>query len=378
MKTIARSLLVVLALGCGKAGPPTPPIPQIPRAATDLVVAQQGPTVVLSWSFPSLTVAGTTLRSVEQMQVYRVVEELPPSGLPTIEGREGPQPGAPVRLELFRLQPPFSDQQFRILRQRIGELTGPQIPAALSGARVVYRDNPPIQTTDGRPVRLHYVVVFESETEVSGPSNIASLVPLGVGLPSPSAIATPRAEGVELTWEAPNRDIFGEQSPAVAGYNVYRVPPASDPFVLQTPLNAEPITDRQYLDVPPYGDFEYRIAAVASMEPQRSEGDPAIVAAVTFADLTPPPVPENVITLTEEESIRLVWDPVEADDLAGYRVYRQTTRGRVSLAWEPLTDPTYVDTILEPGETYIYSVSSVDEKGNESERAEAAPVLSPK
>ena len=99
---------------------------------------------------------------------------------------------------------------------------------------------------------------------------------------------------------------------------------------------------------------------------------------MTFADLTPPPVPENVITLTEEASIRIVWDPVEAEDLAGYRVYRETTRGRVSRAWEPLTEPAFVDTVLEPGETYIYSVSSVDQKGNESERAEAAPVLSPR
>ncbi|MFN2441562.1 MAG: fibronectin type III domain-containing protein [Thermoanaerobaculia bacterium] len=378
MKTIARSLLVLLALGCGKAGNPTPPVPQIPRAATDLVVAQQGPTVILSWSFPSLTVAGTTLRSVERMQVYRVVEELPVSAVPEIEGREGLEPGMPRRLELFSRRPPFSDPQFRLLRQQIGALEGAEIPAALSGARVVYRDNPPVQTTDGRPVRLHYAVVFESESEVSSPSNIAALVPLGVGLPPPAATATPRAEGVEITWGAPARDIFGEQSPAVAGYNVYRVPPASEPLVFQTPLNAELITDRQYLDVPPYGDFEYRVTAVASMEPQRSEGDPAAIAAVTFADLTPPPVPENVITLTEEDSIRIVWDPVEAEDLAGYRVYRETSRGRVTRAWEPLSEPVFIDTILESGETYIFSVSSVDQKGNESERAEAAPVLSPR
>ncbi|HVR42630.1 MAG TPA: hypothetical protein VMS56_04225 [Thermoanaerobaculia bacterium] len=387
MRRLVPILVVALVVGCGKAGPPRPPVPQIPRAASDLVVAQQGPTLLLAWSFPTLTTAGTTLRSVERMHVDRVVEELPITAMTALTSDAAVQSDddLPLPLVLFSRMPPLAPPQFRAQRIRLASLEGDEIPRAIAGARIVFRDNPPLQTSDGRPIRLHYAVVVESDQAESEISNIASIVPLAVGLPPRSLTASAEAVGVELTWSPPPTSILGGDDPVILGYHVYRVSPPGEsagvevPVVaLEPPLNEALLSDTAYRDVPTYGSHRYLVTAVASKDPQRSESHPASTSEVEFRDLTPPPPPANLVTLAEDEAIRLVWDPVEAPDLAGYRVYRETDRGRVSLAWEPIAETSFRDTRLEPAETYVYYVSSVDENGNESELTPSAPAFSPR
>src|SRR5882757_862338 len=70
-------LLAVAVLACGKRGDPHPPVPVIPKATTDLLVAQRGPKVLLSWSYPSLTTAGKSMTGIKRIIVWRSVEELP-------------------------------------------------------------------------------------------------------------------------------------------------------------------------------------------------------------------------------------------------------------------------------------------------------------
>lgn len=380
MRRLAWILGLTVVVACGKAGPPRPPVPQIPRAATDLVVAQQGPTLFLSWSFPTLTEAGTTLRALDRIRLWRVTEQLPVTAMaPVGEGREGGEPpSTPAPLTLFADRPPLAPQQFRALREQIVTLEAEDIPAAIAGGRITYRDTPPLQTSDGRPIRLHYAVTFESGDAQSDPSNIASIVALAVPLPPSAATAVPQVEGVRLAWERPRRSILGDENPPIAGYNVYRVPPGGEALVLRAPVNDQPVTETTFRDVPPYGSYAYRVTAVSAAIGQRSESDPAVVADIEFRDLAPPPVPANLVTLTEEDSIRLIWDAVEAPDLAGYKIYRESDRGRVTLTHDPIEETTYRDTRIEPATTYVYSVTSIDRNGNESAMEPSAPVLSPR
>lgn len=334
--------------------------------------------MVLSWSFPTLTAAGTTLRSVETMRVFRAVEDLPITAMTALMGAEPVSGDQPTPILLFANRPPLAPQQFRSMRQEIAVLQEAEIPAAIAGSRIVFRDTPPIRTSDGRPVRLHYAVAFESEEAPGEPSNVASIIPLGVALPPRNVTATAEPAAVVLQWSAPGRSIIGEENPGLSGYNIYRVPPAGETVVLETPLNGVPVSETTWRDVPPYGTHGYRVTAVTIMTPQRSESDPATAGSIEFRDLIAPPPATNVVTLTEDDAIRILWDPVEAADLKGYMVWRESPpRGRVSLTSEPIIETSFRDTKLEPGVTYIYQVMSVDNEGNESELAHSAPVLSP-
>src|SRR5437660_7219153 len=70
-------LFLLILVACGKRGDPHPPIPIIPKATTDLVVAQRGSKVLLSWSYPAMTTAGKGLTNIRRVTVYRTVEPLP-------------------------------------------------------------------------------------------------------------------------------------------------------------------------------------------------------------------------------------------------------------------------------------------------------------
>jgi hypothetical protein len=379
MRTLAVVLLVAALVGCGKAGPPRPPIPQIPKAAVDLVVAQQGPTVVLSWSFPTLTEAGTTLRSLDRIRLFRVVEELPATALSAAAGEaEGGEPaGVPPPLALFSHMPPLAPQQFARMREEIATLEGAAIPAAIAGGRIIYRDQPPLQTIDERPVRAHYAVVFESEEAEGRLSNVASIVLLAVALPPRGLVAEPQAPGVLLNWTAPSTTIVGGELPPILGYNIYRNPGSAGAVVLENPVNAAPVAETTYRDVPLVGTYSYAITAVTTNRPQRSESDPVTMGGVEFRDLVPPPVPTDVVPLVEERAVRIVWEPVAGGDLAGYRVYRRGPMPpALRLTEEIVTETTFVDENPPPG-TYTYLVTSVDTFGNESEpgRSEVVTIL---
>ena len=84
--------------------------------------------------------------------------------------------------------------------------------------------------------------------------------------------------------------------------------------------------------------------------------------------------------------MQLVWDAVEAGDLAGYKIYRTEGSGieklvpvaTIALTKDPITVTTFRDTTINVGISYYYEVASVDKSGNESKRAKTEWVLAPK
>jgi len=75
----------------------------------------------------------------------------------------------------------------------------------------------------------------------------------------------------------------------------------------------------------------------------------------------------------QQPFIDLIWAPGLEADLAGYNIYRREENGQaVKLNTELVKMPAYRDTAVQSGKTYIYSVSAVDVRNNESARSEEA------
>ncbi|HEV2722096.1 MAG TPA: hypothetical protein VG323_18895 [Thermoanaerobaculia bacterium] len=377
-KLFALSFAVLAA--CGKRGDPHPPVPIIPKATSDLVVSQRGPNVVLAWSYPSLTTAGKKLDTVHRVVVYRYAEELPVTQPPA--DVDATQPRA---IALFSKVPGLTPAQFSRLKEKIDSIESASLPEATSGAKLIYTDTPAFHTKDGRPVRLNYAVVTEGGTTRSDVSNVAAIVPIDVPLPPSNVVATPKAEGVVLTWTAPAKSATSDEKPFIAGYNVYRVPKGEAIGELTPPVNAAPITTTTYTDVPPYAEFDYRVTAVARTSP-RIESDASPVVTAKFKDLMPPPAPASITALIETKAVRLVWEPVDAPDLNNYTIYRTegvghgepTEAGTFPLAVVPPGTTTLIDKEPQPGIEYKYSVTASDKSGNESKRTSTGWVLVPK
>ena len=366
-------LLFAVLVACGKRGDPRPPVPIIPKAVSDLVVTQRGSKVILTWSYPSLTTSGRTLRDLHRVVVYRVTEELP---VP----QAGRDPNAilpgdvdvtvPRPIQQFSKVLGVTPAQFVKLRERVDSIEGANLPAATSGAHLIYEDTPTFTTRDGRPVRLNYAVVAEGGTAKSDLSNIATIVPVVVPAPPANVTATPDAKGVVLKWDAPS---------TAKMFNVYRIGANDAPNELAPPINTAPVTSATYTDSPAYGAYTYRVTAVASTGPPRIESDPSAATTVTFKDLMPPAAPASLTALVEVKNVRLLWDPVDVPDLWGYYVYRYEGKARIKFqTGAPIPSTHFGDASPDPGIEYVYAVTAVDKSGNESPERRSEPVLVPK
>src|SRR4029453_16789945 len=72
--------------------------------------------------------------------------------------------------------------------------------------------------------------------------------------------------------------------------------------------------------------------------------------------------------------VRLLWDPVDAPDLAGYVVYRAEGNGPFErLTKDPVTDPFFNDETAKPGKRYRYVVRWIDRGGNQSPPVKGGP-----
>ena len=379
-KRLALLLLLPVALACGKRGDPKPPVPIIPKATSDLVVTQRGTKVILTWSYPSVTTAGKTLTGFRRVVIYRYAEPLPAT-LPVPEATPPPQPAVP-----FAKTPAISPVQFTRLREKVDTIEAAAIKQATAGAKLAYEDTPSMHTSDGRPIRLNYGVVTEGAAAKSDVSNVATLVPLDVAVAPANLTATPKPEGVVLKWDAPAAAITSKDAkPVIVGYNVYRTA-GQPPGDLDKPVNASPVKETTYTDVPSYGQHSYAVSAVASAGPPVVEGDVSAIVTATFKDLMPPPPPTNVTALVETKVVRLIWDPVEAPDLEGYVVWRTEgigidnprEIGTIAIALLPANQTTYTDPNPNPGIAYKYAVSSKDHAQNESVKVFTGWVVVPK
>ena len=109
-------------------------------------------------------------------------------------------------------------------------------------------------------------------------------------------------------------------------------------------------------------------------KPVEAASAPSVTVRVDAKDVFPPAVPKGLQAVADARAhaIDLSWQPNTEADLAGYRVYRREVGSnappvRISAAVEPAS--TFRDAQVEPGKTYAYSVSAVDQDGNESARS---------
>jgi len=358
--------LLVLAAACGKAGVPHPPVPEIPAATTDLVVSQRDEKVILRWSYPSLSTAGKTLAGLRKIVVYRYVDPLPQS-LTAQLGGETPKSAS----ELFaQIALPLAPQYTRAA-EPVAEVTKDELPAFAAGAKIEFEDKPVLAGEGGAPLRYVYAVVTEGLEKTSGYSNLAPIVLYDVPVAPTALTAQLTPEAVVLTWERPAKSVTGADKPQIRGYSIYRTSTAEIAGDAAATVDAGAT---RYEDRPPYGKYTYQVTAVVAKDPALVESAPSVVAEVDFRDLLPPPVPKNVAALTEERSVRLIWDPVIASDFAGYVVYRKVEGQWARVTPSLLTDASYRDEAPPAGVPIIYSVTSVDRSGNESLSTKAAEV----
>ena len=368
-----------LCLACGKKGDPQPPLPRGPHAVSDLAVEQEGDDAVLTFTFPDRLMTGGPLTDLSSIEVYRVIKPSaslteprrpnagPVSTIPSSGGTGGAihLPGEGARREATNER--LAEQAFYKEAKRAAVLSLSAIAELTRGASVIYRD--PLSALFARgagtdPI-AYAVISVRRSGEKSPVSNIVSLTP-AVAPEAPTITGAFPEEGrLCLEWTAPETDLQGQPA-SIGGYRVYRRTLSDDEY--GAPLDAQPVIGTSFVDMAaPYGiPLVYTVRAVLASNP-KVEGVPAEELPIILVDVYPPPAPKRLDALSEGNLVRLLWDPVDAPDLAGYLVFRSQDGGVPEpLTKEPLTDPFFTDETARQGARYRYTVRAVDRTGNQS------------
>jgi hypothetical protein len=190
------------------------------------------------------------------------------------------------------------------------------------------------------------------------------------------------AEGVQLSCNA----VTVPQIPGLRFvYRVYRREQGSNKDVIAGEL---PVSGQESLSLLDHSfewekTYDYHMTVVTIVaEPNRREqqveGEDTPSVRVVTHDVFPPAAPSGLQAVFsgpgQKPFIDLVWTPNTEPDLAGYNVYRREEGGgeAVKLNSELIKSPAFRDNEVAPGHKYVYTVSAVDVRGNESPRSEEA------
>jgi predicted small lipoprotein YifL len=367
-RRLAAALLVFGALGgCGKKGPPMPPLRHNPAAAQDLTVYQQGSEWVLQAAYPKTTVAGMALPGLEAIEVWSMERPAPPATpppavapatAPALPAPSSPAAAAPAAPPAAPAPPGPDPREFMAQARLARTLRGAELAGAVVGDRLLVRLPAPAPATPAMAT-VFAIKTVATGGDASAFSNLVSVTPAQAPEPPGGLTTTPRPNGVEVSW-AP-------ASPAPLAYRVYRRSAQARGY--GDAIHQSPASESSHIDTTArLGErYVYTVAALASetplvLSPLSAESE------VDYQDRFPPPPPPGLVALPQGAQVRLRWNASEAEDTAGYIVFRQDPGGefhRVTAA--PISDLEYVDSGLVAGNTYRYRVAAVDRAGNEGQ-----------
>lgn len=344
MLVVGASLLLT---ACATVAPPQPPSLDLPKPPEDLQAARKGNRVTLSWTVPTSTTDQQSLQTVGATRICRSLSA------PMIQ-----------------------------CGTRVGSIPAARAPRLKAGLKTSYVDNlqATLETDSPSATATYAVEVLNRQGRSAGLSDQVQ-VPLVRTLPPPKDFQGKVVpQGVALSWAA---ETPPPSSPSVHyAVRVYRSQIGSQQWSMVGDL---PLGEENSLvdsNIEWEKTYSYRAETVTIVsgtnQPElQVEGDDTPEVKIFADDVFPPAVPTGVQAVFsgpgQSPFVDLIWAPDTDADLAGYNVYRHDFgNAPVKLNAELVKNPAYRDATVVPGRTYIYSISAVDMRGNESARSEEA------
>ena len=336
---LALAVGVMLSVsGCGYKDDPVPPQHVLPQAVNDLRVELDDQGATLSWTYPRKTVTGGDVEEIDGFELYRA--EIPVASY---------CPSCPV---------PYNS--------KIEVPGGMVVPG--SGKTAVY------ELRDLRPGNL-YICKVRSQSGwwlYSQDSNEVSFL-WQTPPKTPTGLSCQGGDGRNsVQWQAVRQLKDGSERTVPIRYQIYRSVDGGAMEKLGEPLEATTYIDTK---VENGRSYTYQVRALSSYAQGAVQSGLSETVQATPTDTTPPPVPAGLAALRTEIGVKVYWDTVQAEDLAGYRVYRrqpgQSTPvlvGEVNLPHSLLIDT------AAPNGALMYSVSSIDTRSPANESARSAEV----
>jgi hypothetical protein len=355
---------------CAAPNPPLPPSLELPKPPSDLQATRKGDNVTLTWTAPTETTDGGGIRQLGPTLICRTTQpQLTDCGTPV-------HVAATVQIVSTVKRPDGTTRTIATFTDVL----------------------PPELQRDPKAFVTYAIESLNTESRGASISNTAS-VPAASTLPPPQDVqANLTGDGVVLHWTG---ILHQHETPEMRHlYRVYRQEEGKTEkeLVGEVQLTTDPaaeLTDR-WLEWEK--TYNYTVATVTyaslGMHPcpnapapragqpvpdcatdLQVEGDDSPPVKVVAHDVFPPAVPTGVEAVFsgagQQPFIDLTWSMNSESDLAGYNVYRHEAGSEpVKINTDLVRTPAFRDASVAAGKTYLYSVSAVDVRGNESAMSE--------
>jgi fibronectin type 3 domain-containing protein len=380
-------LLVTVFSNCGKKGPLRLEPESVPKGIENFQISQVGRHIKLQWDFPqNLADKKQTemeVDKIDKIYIYYSQKEI-------LGGKFRKKSTLLRKLKLEDLtQATEVDTPTRIRTQTATTTT----TVINEKENFSYFVMIPFKLNDLDKKVHFFAIQYYYQKKKSPLSNVVyihSMTPLkpvtGLKVIQENKIA-------KLTWTRPQQDEANNIVSSITGYNIYRkIDPEKETMSEDSretgketapmkklkgsptsfsgfkKLNQSNVLTEYYedMDTGINGTYSYYVSTIIS---NQIESDPSASVLIKITDIFPPEVPANLVIFRATDHMFLTWKAVTDLDLSHYRVYRRSpTQEEFSLFADEITTNYYKDTKnLIKGKTYIYVVTAVDKKGNESE-----------
>ncbi|HEY6390857.1 MAG TPA: hypothetical protein VIX89_06245 [Bryobacteraceae bacterium] len=320
---LACFVLLCFLAGCGSVGEPLYPALNIPMPVVDLSAVERGDKIDINFTISPKTTEGLLLKDIG-----------------SVELRLGPNAANEFRADSWsasakRLDVPLPAQSGAVhFEAPVQEFIGKEVLVAVR-----------IGNPRGRMSAWSNFVILGVEQPLPKPANLR---------------ADAVAQGVRLTWLAPNQKSF----------RIYRkAGEEKDPSLLASSDKPE------FVDATTeYGKtYDYYVQAFH----EKTESDVLGPQSIAPKDIFPPAVPTGLNVSAGVGAIELSWDRNTESDFKAYQVFRSDGDGPFVKIAEGLEGPSYSDRKVESGKHYRYRISAVDQTGNPSEQSPPVEAIAP-
>lgn len=332
-------VVMVVAVGCAKKGPPVSWESIVPKRIVDLAAVPREDRLLLEWTIPKENTDKSPLTDLASFRVLRS------EGI--LVGDECKGCGEKPKI-VYEMKLGKEEEAKETKKKRMA---------------IFFEDQ------EARKVYVYEVVSVNRRGHPSAPSNPVTVY-WDYPPQAPKMVEAERGDKkVDLSWEPVE---------GATGYNVYRR--LEDEEFSTRPLNREPLTTPHYSDLSVENEkrYIYSVRSVRRVVKTDVEGKGSLGAPVTPTDLIPPAAPVGLVAIPLKEGMELNWRRNREPDLLGYYVYRRKPEEKEfkRLIETPMTMETYLDKDVVLEQEYEYAVTAVDNSvhRNESPRSEEVRV----
>ena len=324
-------LLIFSFISCGKKGPLKLEPRKLPTAITNLSIRQIGNNLKLQWNFPkTLSDKKTRLdfEMLNKIRVYYASDILPP-------------------------------KKFKKKSTVLMKLT----LKGIKKERNYFFVTIPFKTRNLDKKQYSFAIRYIYQKKKSPLSTIKSIKTVAPIKPISDLTFSKENKLIKLKWSRPKLNLNNKTISTIAGYKVYRKIKKGN-FIQ---INKQNIPEEYYEDKDTGRDGEY-IYYISTITSNQIESDPSNIISVTVKDIYPPDSPHNLISFKAKDHIFLTWNHVEDLDLDFYKIFRKIpSDSEFKLIAQGIRQNYYRDTAVQKGRLYIYSITAIDKKGNESQ-----------